>query len=488
MSRYSHIVTINNTENNFNDYIPFYTNISYISVDKIEQIKDTLHIYIFIPTNANHVYENHFIRKLPILTEKVNKFIFYSSNDLKIRLVENKFKNSDKKYIFEIYHTMYTFKNMSNTNNFRQRERSRSPIRDTRKRERSRSPIRDTRKRERSRSPIRDTRKRKCSSSFDDCEKDNNKNVNLFKPKEILHLYNIFNDFMENYMQTYSQIALVNQKNNVPVHPEPLKNSNQVPSFGPIEPKFNVHVQIEPKFNTPVETNVFNQSEQLNNNNQLPSFGPKEPLKNSNQVPSFSGFSSTESKFNVSVQSEPPKNSNQVPSFSGFSSTEPKFNVPVQSEPPKNSNQVPSFSGFGSTEPPKNSNQVPSFSGFVPKEPPKNSNQVPSFSGFSSTEPKFNVPVQSEPPKNSNQVPSFSGFSSTEPPKNSNQVPSFSGFSSTEPPKNSNQVPSLNSNQLPQFNGNQLPQFNGIPVQFLSSLGFNSCPCRSCNLVHNNAK
>ncbi len=162
MASYEYIVTINNkSDNEFTTHIPFFTNISYIHVDKILQLQDILYIYLDITNSANILNRNNnFSKKLPLLTEKVNKFVFFITKDVKIELIPNKYMN--KKYIFAIYHTPNTFKwirgeqqiSDSKINDFRSRGRSRSPIRNNKytiskvydndlKRYRSRSRSRD---------------------------------------------------------------------------------------------------------------------------------------------------------------------------------------------------------------------------------------------------------------------------------------------------------------------------------------------------------
>ncbi len=119
MVKYDFEYIINNKKDyDLKTHISFFSNISFIGFHKVEQITDTLHIYVSIPNSSTVVGKYvHFTRKLPMLTEKVNTFFIHSTNELRVELTENKFyKCNDKflitnqnKYIFAIYATDNTY-------------------------------------------------------------------------------------------------------------------------------------------------------------------------------------------------------------------------------------------------------------------------------------------------------------------------------------------------------------------------------------------
>lgn len=119
MVKYDYEYKIDNKDDNeMKSFIPFFSNISFIGIHKVEQIKNTLNIYLSIPYSSVTIENNrfnHFSRKLPILSEKVNIFTFHSTNELKIQLIENKHYKSHysildiNKYVFAIYATDNTY-------------------------------------------------------------------------------------------------------------------------------------------------------------------------------------------------------------------------------------------------------------------------------------------------------------------------------------------------------------------------------------------
>jgi hypothetical protein len=283
-SQYTHIVTIDNkSDNEFKTHIPFFTNISFINVNKIDQIKDILHIYISISdTETVLTKNNNFMKKLPLLTEKVNKFVFYVTTDVKIELMRNKYIN--KEYIFGIYHTPHTFKKWTRNNqinDFRNSGRSRSPIRDTRKRYRSRSRDHDTRKHYRSRSRDYDTRKHYRPSSYDcDTRKDErsrspSRSYDSRREKDGKDIHIPFNGFVPNYWQS------------IPFNPHALPYFNgHVPHFNGHVPQFNGHV---PQFNGHVPQH-FNGHVPQHFNGHVPQFNGHVPQHfNGHAQPLFSG-------------------------------------------------------------------------------------------------------------------------------------------------------------------------------------------------------
>ncbi len=187
MVNYPYMVTIDNKDDfELKDKIYLYHRISFIGIHKVEQIDDTLHFYLSIPESSVIKDKNYFItRKIPTLTNKINKYVFYTTHKLTIKLIENTKHLIDKKYFFMIFNTPDTLKKseksesilskldeyMSNDS----RKRGRSPSRDRRRsrerdyesRDRRRSRERDYESRDRRRSRERDyeSRDRKMSDS-----------------------------------------------------------------------------------------------------------------------------------------------------------------------------------------------------------------------------------------------------------------------------------------------------------------------------------
>ncbi len=188
MVKYEYEYRIDNKDDNqMKSVIPFFSNISFIGVHKVEQIEDTLYIYLSIPNSAVIIENdkfNHFERKLPILTEKVNTFIFYSTNELKIQFIENKYYKHysmdtvNNKYVFALYSTDNTISkwergiklssNDSYRRSYRSRSRSRSRERSSRHRSRERSSRHRSREQSsRDRSRERSSRDRSRELDYD---------------------------------------------------------------------------------------------------------------------------------------------------------------------------------------------------------------------------------------------------------------------------------------------------------------------------------
>jgi hypothetical protein len=173
MINYPYIFTINNKDDfELKNKIYFYTRISFMGIHKVEQIDNMLHIYLSIPESSAIQFKNEFFtRKLPILTNKIDKFVFYTTNKFNIKLVENRHKYKNTKYIFMIFDRPDTFTNNKNNvesilssldeyQHQNNKKRNRSPSSD---RKRSRSRERESRNRRRSYSREPESRNRKRS-------------------------------------------------------------------------------------------------------------------------------------------------------------------------------------------------------------------------------------------------------------------------------------------------------------------------------------
>ncbi len=180
MVNYPYVVTIDNKDDfELKDKIHLYHRFSFMGVHKVEQINDTLHIYLSIPESSVIKNKNNFItRKIPTLTNKITKFVFYITHKLNIKLLENTKHLINKNYFFMIFDTPDTLKKseksesilstldeyMSNDSRKRGRSSSRDRRdsykreRESRDRRRSRSRDYESRDRKRSRSRERDSR------------------------------------------------------------------------------------------------------------------------------------------------------------------------------------------------------------------------------------------------------------------------------------------------------------------------------------------
>ncbi len=181
MVNYPYMVTIDNKDDfELKDKIHLYHRISFIGIHKVEQINDTLDIYLSIPESSVIKDKNNFItRKIPVLTDKINKFVFHTTHQLNIKLLKNDKHLIDNKYFFMIFDTQDLLVRNNNkkesilstlneymSNDSRKRGRTSSRDRrdsykrdyESRDRRRSRSRERESRDRRRSRSRERESR------------------------------------------------------------------------------------------------------------------------------------------------------------------------------------------------------------------------------------------------------------------------------------------------------------------------------------------
>jgi hypothetical protein len=235
MVKYNYEYVINNkNDNDLTSNIHFFTNISFIGIHKVEQMKDTLHIYVSIPNTAVNIEKsNHFSRKLPLLTEKVNTFYVHSTNELKVHLIENKhYKRSNtytNKYVFAIYATNNTYPKWEREDiqeaakklisyDDRHRSRSREPVRSHRSR--SREPER--RYRSRSREPERRYRSRSRERDYE-----YDRYIDSYKKRE--------RDYEDSRdKKRYRSRSRETKREDKPnVHVQPVQNGYQVPPIVP---------------------------------------------------------------------------------------------------------------------------------------------------------------------------------------------------------------------------------------------------------------